>query len=104
MRLLKLAAALLLAFVFLRAEGQTNFATLHTDGAWTWFNDPRALFHNGKLYVGYVRAASGKTVLTAFDLTKGVGSNVWVSGFSQADDHNNPGLLATQYGNLFAPQ
>jgi hypothetical protein len=31
---------------------QTNFAILTSDGAWTWYNDPRAVFHNGILYFG----------------------------------------------------
>src|SRR5262245_53767395 len=74
-------------------HAQTNFATLTTDGAWTWFNDPRAVFHHGKLYFGYVRAADSKTVLSAFDLTTGLSTNLWIAGFSELDDHDNPGLL-----------
>jgi hypothetical protein len=90
----------LLLFCALRAAAQTNFATLVTDGAWTWFNDPRALFHNGKLYFGYVRAADSKTTLSTFDLATGQASNLWTSGFTQFDDHNNPGLLAKSDGTL----
>ena len=37
-------------------QGQTNFAVLANDGAWTWFNDPRALFNNGTLYFAYDRS------------------------------------------------
>lgn len=92
----------LLLFCAFRAVAQTNFATLVTDGAWTWFNDPRALFQNGKLYFGYVRASDSKTTLSAFDLTTGQTSNLWVSGFTQFDDHNNPGLLVKQDGRLLA--
>ena len=33
--------------------GQTNFAMLTTDGAWTRFSDPRAFFNNGTLYFGF---------------------------------------------------
>jgi hypothetical protein len=81
---------------------QTNFATLTTDGAWTWYNDPRALFQNGKLYFGYVRAGDSKTALSVFDLATGTTTNLWNSGFTQLDDHNNPGLLAKQDGRLLA--
>jgi autotransporter-associated beta strand protein len=84
------------------AQYPTNFATLVSDGAWTWYNDPRALFHNGKLYVGYVRAANSKTALNVFDLATGQTSNLWYSGFTQLDDHNNPGLLSKQDGRLLA--
>jgi len=85
-----------------RVLAQTNFATLVNDGAWTWFNDPRALFHHGKLYFGYVRAADSKTTLSAFDLTTGQTTNLWTAGFTQFDDHDNPGLLVKQDGTLLA--
>lgn len=80
---------------------QTNFATLVPDGAWTGFNDPRALFHHGVLYVGHVRS-DGRTALAAFDPAKGVGTNLWTSSLAEFDDHNNPGLLVKQDGRLLA--
>ncbi|HYG24297.1 MAG TPA: BNR-4 repeat-containing protein [Verrucomicrobiae bacterium] len=100
-RLILLAALLHLA----AAPGtvaQTNFATIARDGAWTWYNDPRALFHNGKLYFGFVRAADGKSALGVFDLGTGIGTNLWASDFTQLDDHNNPGLLSKRDGGLLA--
>jgi hypothetical protein len=101
---IKTALALCLCWqgVALASFAQTNFATLTPDGAWTWYNDPRALYHNGKLYFGYVRAGDGKTALSVFDLTTGKTTNLWNSGFTQLDDHNNPGLLAKQDGRLLA--
>ncbi len=104
MRMRTFIAALLagLPAVAVHAQYPTNFATVVSDGAWTWFNDPRALFHNGKLYVGYVRAANSKTGLNVFDLATGQTSNLWYSGFTQLDDHNNPGLLSKQDGRLLA--
>lgn len=99
-------ATALLVFLLLLSTGhlgaQTNFAQLVTDGAWTWYNDPRALFQNGKLYFGFVRAADSKTVLAVFDPPAGTTTNLWTSGFTQLDDHNNPGLLAKQDGTLLA--
>jgi hypothetical protein len=95
-------ASVLLGGFEVATFGQTNFATLSTDGAWTWYNDPRALFHNGKLYFGYVRAGDSKTALSVFDLTTGKTTNLWNSGFTQLDDHNNPGLLAKSDGRLLA--
>ncbi len=83
-------------------SAQTNFATLTSDGAWTWYNDSRALFHNGKLYFGFVRATDSKTTLAVFDLLSGTTTNLWTSGFTQLDDHDNPGLLAKQDGRLLA--
>ncbi|HEX5220613.1 MAG TPA: BNR-4 repeat-containing protein [Verrucomicrobiae bacterium] len=92
--------AAVLAFQSVAASGQTNFATLVPDGAWTWFNDPRALFHNRKLYFGYVRAGDGRTTLSAFDLITGKTTNLWSSGFTELDDHNNPALLVRSDGRL----
>lgn len=83
-------------------EAQTNFATLTSDGAWTWYNDTRALFHNGKLYFGFVRASDGKSTVSVFDLTTGQTTNLWNSGFTQLDDHNNPAILAKQDGRLLS--
>ncbi|MFO1487824.1 MAG: BNR-4 repeat-containing protein [Verrucomicrobiota bacterium] len=81
---------------------QTNFATLISDGAYTWYNDSRALFHNGQLYFGYVRAGDSKTTLSVFNLQSGQTTNLWASAFTQLDDHNNPGLLSKSDGTLLA--
>ena len=63
------------------------------DGAWTWFNDERAIFHKGYLFSGYVMG-DGRYGVTCFDPASGNSSNTVVStGFSQQrDDHNNPSI------------
>ena len=35
------------------------------DGAWTWYNDERVIFHKKNFYVSYVKS-DGKTALTSF--------------------------------------
>jgi hypothetical protein len=94
--------ALSLLFVVFGAGAQTNFMVLTPNGAWTWFNDPRAVYHNGKLYFGYVRAGDNKSALNVLDPATGIGSNLWTSTLSQLDDHNNPGLLVKQDGRMLA--
>jgi hypothetical protein len=84
------------------ACAQTNLHTIVNDGAWTWYNDPRAVFQNGRLFVGYVRNGDGRTVLTAYDPATGQASNLWNSSWSERDDHNNPGLLPLQDGRMMA--
>src|SRR5215469_17145142 len=74
-------------------NAQTNFAILTSDGAWTWYNDPRAVFHNGILYFGYVRNADGKSVLSAFNPHTGAKTDLFVSTRTEKDDHNVPGIL-----------
>lgn len=100
--LLALAASLLLLCFAGSVQAQTNFAMLISDGAWTWYNDPRALFHHGKLYFGYVQSGTSKSGLSVFDPQTGATSNLWLSGFTQLDDHNNPGLLVKQDGKMLA--
>ncbi|MEP6663724.1 MAG: BNR-4 repeat-containing protein, partial [Verrucomicrobiota bacterium] len=84
------------------AFAQTNFVVLAGDGAWTWYNDPRALFHNGVLYFGYVRGTDGHSALSAFHPQTGATTELWTSALVQKDDHNNPGLLVKQDGTLLA--
>ncbi|MDR2983150.1 MAG: BNR repeat-containing protein, partial [Puniceicoccales bacterium] len=70
------------------------------DGAWTWFNDPRALFHNGALYVGFVRMADGASCVNAINTNTRTFATVLVSDRKQKDDHNNPALLPLEDGRL----
>ena len=96
------ACALLLALRGASLWGQTNFAVLATDGAWTWFNDPRAFFSNGTLFFSYNRFADGRVVLDGLNLQTGSVTNLWVSTQTAQDDHNVAGLLRKQDGTLLA--
>jgi hypothetical protein len=100
--LLKGLVAAIASFCASQASAQTNFATLAADGAWTWFNDPRAVYNNGALYFGYNRAADGKVVLSTLNLQTGAISNLWTSTLTETDDHDLPGLLTRQDGKMLA--
>jgi hypothetical protein len=82
--------------------GQTNFAILTSDGAWTWYNDPRAMFHNGILYFGYVRNADGASVLSACNPLTGVNTDLFTSTRTEKDDHNVPGIVVKADGTMLA--
>ena len=84
------------------SAAQTNFITLAPDGAWTWFNDPRALLHHGTLFFGYVRDSDGRIVLSAFDPAARTRTDLWTSTLTQKDDHDNPGLLVMSDGRMLA--
>lgn len=84
----------------LSGRAQTNFATLASDGGWCWFSDPRAVFHNGTLYFGYVRGADGYTVLSTFNPQTGATTNLWTSTLTAIDDHNVPGIQVRTDGTL----
>jgi hypothetical protein len=95
--------AFILAFASpLKIRAQTNLAALATDGAWTWYNDPRALFHNNILYFGYVRNGDGRSVLNAFNPATGTRTDLFTSSRTEVDDHDNPGLLVKQDGTMLS--
>ncbi len=93
--------SLVLALATAGVLAQNNLLTLANDGAWTWFNDPRALFHNGALYFGFVRS-DGASALNVLQFQTGTAQNLWTSTWSQYDDHDNPGLLRLEDGRLLA--
>jgi len=74
---------------------------LASDGAWTWFNDERAIVHQGSVFSGYVKS-NGTYGITRRDLTTGVNSHVIVStaASQEQDDHNNPSITVLPDGKL----
>lgn len=74
---------------------------INSDGAWTWFNDERAIFHNGSLFSGYVKA-DGRYGITRRNLSTGSNAETIISTATSAeqDDHNNPSLTVLPDGKL----
>jgi len=82
--------------------GQTTvIQTIARDGAWTWFNDERAVLAENNLFVGYVRR-DGRVCVTAYDLAKRRGLESELSSWKKSDDRNNPALLLRTDGRLMA--
>ncbi len=71
------------------------------DGVWTWFNDERAIWHDGILFTGHVKR-NGKIAVTRYDPDTGIRSETELSTLSQVDDHNNPALHALPDGKILA--
>ncbi len=73
------------------------------DGAWTWFNDERAIVHQGSIYSGYV-LADGRYGVTRYDFADGKSSHMVIStdASRQQDDHNNPSLTVLPDGRILA--
>lgn len=69
------------------------------DGVWTWFNDERAVWHNEKLYIGYVKR-NGRVAVTQYDPDTGQSYESELSTVTEVDDHNNPSLHALTNGKL----
>ena len=77
--------------------------TVAKDGAWTWFNDERALVVGDFLYVGCVQT-DGLAALARHNLRTGENHHVVLgtSASVQKDDHNNPSLTLLPDGRLLA--
>jgi len=78
-----------------------NALQLTANGAWTWFNDERAIFHQGSLYFGYVRS-NGQYGVTRYNPATNVSSDMIISTATsqQQDDHNNPSITPLPDGRL----
>jgi len=80
--------------------------SLTNDGAWTWFNDPRAIVDGNSLLSGWV-TLDGHIMAGRFDLTTHATTTVDLYGqFFQSDDHDNPAFLKNPDGTFtafFAP-
>ncbi|MCW1925561.1 BNR-4 repeat-containing protein [Luteolibacter arcticus] len=71
------------------------------DGAWTWFNDERAIFHQGSLFTGYVKG-NGQYGITRYDPAAHEVFHMVIStaASQQQDDHNNPSITVLPDGKL----
>lgn len=72
------------------------------DGAWTWYNDPRAIIVGDLLLVGSVDSGGYSRVdLLDLETRKPLGGRR-LSVETQYDDHNNPALLQMDDGRILA--
>ena len=99
---IKLLSAALLLLCGLASHAQPSPPLLALDGAWCWFGNPRAVFKDGLLYFGYVRYSDGRVALNRYEPTSGTSSNLWLSGMTEKDDHDNPALLPLSDGRMLA--
>jgi len=75
------------------------------DGAWTWYNDERVIFHNNIFYAGYVKR-DGKSAYTAYSVEKWSSCHAQkekiLSSWNWSDDHNNPAFLPLKDNRILA--
>ena len=86
---------------------------LNENGAYSWFSDPRAIIHNGKLIVGSVRAVDtfrggqgdpnwGNIDISVCDLATCNTSTVPLHRNFEQDDHDDPAFLILPDDRLLA--
>jgi hypothetical protein len=75
-----------------RTADKHGFRIFMEEGGWCWFQDPRAIVHEGKLFLGSVRGSGdGEALVGVYDLDSGaaVGTATMHPRFER-DDHNSP--------------
>jgi len=90
----------------LPASAPANLKTFARNGGWCWFQDPRAIIHDGKLIIGSVSGAGkqrGDVRASVYDLKAGrdLGTVVLAPKF-QSDDHDTPAFYARPDGRILA--
>ena len=102
-----------LAATSLLATTPEGLITFNDDGAWCWFQDERAIVHEGKLIIGSVAAGvhdphrQGDIEVVTYDLSSGDRSRAELHhslahGSNRYDDHNAPAFLVRADGRLLA--
>jgi hypothetical protein len=104
-----LAAGLMAANLTLaQASEPEGLIRLNDDGGWCWYQDERALIHQGKLLVGSVACGvkdetrRGDIQLTLLDLKSKKIDQIELHDRLQVDDHNVPGLALRPDGSVLA--
>ncbi|MEK7409504.1 MAG: BNR-4 repeat-containing protein [Acidobacteriota bacterium] len=87
--------------VTLLAVALAGVITFNDDGAWSWFEDERAIIHRGKLIVGSV-ASGGDIEVVTYDLATGKKTLSELHERLQYDDHNSPALVVRPDGRILA--
>ncbi|WP_434967142.1 BNR-4 repeat-containing protein [Janibacter indicus] len=72
-----------------------------SNGAWTWYSDPRVLQTSRYTYFAYVTRA-GSVMLTSLSKADQRMATTTLSKYQLRDDHNVPGLVETADGRIAA--
>ncbi len=108
-RLVATTAAVLAAGTVVAGSGASAAGTaplrereFTASGGWTWFTDPRAVYHQGahrRTYAGWV-AQDGSVQVGSYDHDTGRRVVVTLKARLQVDDHDNPSILVRPDGRL----
>jgi hypothetical protein len=93
-----IATAVLVPLAFAPAARAVE-ASFAPDGAWCWFQDPRAVYDDGHTYTGYVTAAGDVAVADYDQKAHELRRAIVARGF-QRDDHASPALQVLRDGRV----
>ena len=89
---------------YIRREDPHGLTVFMREGGWCWFQDPRAMIHDNKLFMGSVQGnGAGAALVGVYDLTAGrpLGTVTMHPTFD-ADDHNSPVFHVRPDGSILA--
>lgn len=99
----RLAFAVAAAAVVAAAPAHGATQPVTSDGAWSYFTEPRAVNYDGKhrrTYVGWLDSR-GRIVVSSYDHRSHERARAVLHTGERVDDHNNPSILARPDGRLF---
>ena len=85
-------------------SNENNIETMLDDGAWCWFSDPRAIYHQGKyekIYFGAVNSR-GDVLIGSKNLQSDDLQYHTLHDSLEIDDHNVPSILVLPSGKILA--
>ena len=87
-----------------RAADPHEFTVFMKDSGWCWYQDPRAIIHDGSLFIGSVKGnESGPARVGIYDLENGRPiRTVMMQDHFDKDDHNAPVFFARPDGSVLA--
>jgi hypothetical protein len=94
-----LVATLIAALLAAAPAARAVEAPVAPDGAWCWFQDPRAVYDDGRTYTGYVTAAGDIAVASYDHRAHELRRSIVARGF-QRDDHAAPALQVLPDGRV----
>ncbi len=86
----------------IHTERTTTLDTLVSDGAWCWFSDPRAIYHEGQtrqMYFGYINQ-KGDVCVGSYNLETQQANHLVLHDTLEIDDHNVPTFQILPDGRL----
>lgn len=100
-----LISCLLLIMLVSCAPNSERLKTLHSDAAWCWFSDPRAIVvttEGEKSLVSGGVSEDGSIVAFSYDIDTGTVNKGLIFDKLEKDDHNNPTFLESLDGHILA--
>ena len=83
-----------------KGQASSLYYTVAGDGAWCWFSDPRAVYHKGCTYTGWIDSA-GDIYISKFNHEFNAMQTTLVCKDFEKDDHDSPSIHIDGEGYIY---